>query len=353
MKNRNMKMITKKVTAFSLILSLTLTGLTGCKLAEDNEKAEKLASMDEKEDVIYEDLYVGTFFTTEDLFYDTDLDFTDEEMLDMVNGKEVEIYKPKVEGDKIYATKKEMTAEDGTTYEGYIFEGCDGVAAFYYYVDKEDGTAYKVLGDDSMVGPVDMEVQFCKDEKSESNTLDVTVYLDRFAAERENKKEVYDGVLVNYYDVYQTVTGEIYLTASDAMYIRGREHTSRNATVTNNISGKELSHTTDLSIEFKVITPADKTKLHMMNANKEIIDTVEIDNADISESITVGKETELIVIEKYYKGELVERTCKDLTQKKNQIHAEEATEPVGIIKLPMYGDKGMFVSVAEVTIEIK
>lgn len=339
MKNKYLEKGMKKLLGMAMITTMTVSLLTGCKLASD-ETASIEAVKDREETnttsvaegkVAQEDMLVGIILSIDDLFMATDLDFTEEEIMDIIAGEDVEVYKPKVEGNRIYATKKEMTDENGEKYTDYVFEGCRGVLAFRYNVMGEDG---KILYESDSVGNThdytgDMQWDMVSSDEKKEYSLTGNFYLNKIVADKIKTKE--EEVFVYKYLIYQTKAGEVYIDETFSIEVlNGYETRSWSEEVKVTLGDEEFTYKCNIELATKIAMPADKTIVRQMNENKEVIGSVEIDNTNIPESLDIDEETKFVVVEEYISDEIVYRYMVDMKYGSDSESVDEESMSIAI-----------------------
>lgn len=341
--NKKANVYIKKVCGILMMMALTVSMLSGCQLAEE----EAVVKQAENEDITNQDIFCGAFISAEDLFYEEDLDLSAEEIMKLVEGEEVDPYEEKVEGDRIYATKKIEETEDGYEHEEFVFEGCEGIAAYRYYEIKEGLQPCSTIGAGSDDGAADLSYHYKTVDGGQEDEITGTIYVNEIAAKKylleDIETEQYELFV---YPVYQTRKGEIYLIADGSIGVYDGTGYSLSEKTKSDIAGEVEEYSCTVDLKFEVSKPVDKTIVYQMNANNEVIETVELDNAKLPEKLKVEKEVEYVIVEEYNDNKLVDRDMVNMSSKYDD-------EFYGCFETTEKTDGELFLEVAEVDLKRK
>lgn len=297
----------KRICGLALMASMVMSMFTGCQLA----KEDNFIKQGENEDYTNTDIFCGAFICAKSLFYDDDLEISDEDLGKIVNGEEVDIYEDNTKGDRIYATKKINITDDGFEHEEYIFEGIEGIAAFRYF-EVEDGKYPVAVGGTGQTSAADILFAYNATNKGTDDKITGTISVNQIVADKYKEETEREFFGLHVYPVYETREGDIYLTIGEGIVLTEGIEYELSTTTKSDITGEEKEYTCTVDIRFEVIKPVDNTVVYQMNADNEEIGKIEIDNTDIPESITVDKDAEYIIVEEYKDGKLIDRDMKDM-----------------------------------------
>lgn len=307
--NKKVSVYIKKVCGIIMMMTLTASMLSGCQLAEE----EAVVKQAENEDITNQDIFCGAFICAEDLFYEEDLDLSAEEIMKLVEGEEVDPYEEKVEGDRIYATNK----TDGNEPPSYVFEGIEGIAAYRYYCIVEEGLPpVGTTGHGSVGGAADLAYHYGTVDGGKEDKITGTIYVNEIAAKKylmeDTNTEQYELFV---YPVYQTREGEIYLTIDGSIGVCDGTGYSLSENTKSDIAGEVKEYSCTVDLKFEVLKPVDKTIVYQMNANNEVVETVELDNAKLPKKLMVEKEVEYVIVEEYKEDKMVDRDMVNMSSK--------------------------------------
>lgn len=297
--------IINKVLGKALIMTLVVSMLSGCSLAEKEDNS----NVNEKSN---KDTFCGVFISMKDLF-DADVKLTDEEIMRMISGEEPDSNEEEYK-EKIYAVRTEEN-KDGHVTVDYTFEGCEGVELFCYnYRDGEDWIMDCAIDYNGQSAISDFKTSIDSSNGVETIKLSGIVNINKEYLKKIKKSE--GQCLLYAQSVYQTPEGDLYMLPADCNYdvSAGGFGFSRYDTTKINVEGKVQEKTISADVKAKVILSVDKTVLYIMNAENKVIDTVEINNENVPEIICVEKDAEYVIIEKYTNGEISSREMEEFEE---------------------------------------
>ena len=277
----NKSRIIKRMAGIMMLSVVSVSMLNGCQLATNEGKGSKAEA--KKSDSENRDMFIGVFFSTEDLFAD-------------------------VSGDKIYAKKSVYGEGSEKVYTNFTFEDPDGIGEYHYFAMKEDGTALyngsAADGTDCGAAYFPWGIHLAEGEKTEQ-TSKGTIKVNKLNLNKLSDR-------INVYAVYQTRECEVYMTPSS--FFDAKDGAKFSMTDTSKIKEEEgeIEYSCSIEATIETVTPPEKTVLHQIDSNNKSIGVVEIDNSNIPESVELESETEYVIVEEYIGQDITNRYMVDM-----------------------------------------
>lgn len=304
MKNKIKMSYLKNIGKMIVVTLVLISMLVGCQLADKEYANSHLEGVSNK------DVFCGLFITTENYFYQEEVDISIEDMEKALSGEPVDYNFNETEPDKIYAKEYEKKDEYGNVYSDYCFENCEGVAIFQYY-DKKEDVAH--MSDSGIFEASDVFVEYKTTDIGTENKITATVkinkeYVDKYAQSGED-------FVIRANCVFQTSDGKVYMTPSNNNLALSTaiQSISVSDSINVNEDGEEKEQSTSIDVSLEVIKPVDKTVICQMNSENELIESLEIDNSDIPKRVKINKKAEYIIVEKYTNNKISSREMIETT----------------------------------------
>lgn len=264
----------KKIWVGILAIVMILS-LSGCSLAKEEQKSEG---------TVNEDIMIGVLIT------EGHVDIIDAE--EEINVNEINGEISFVQG-KRYATIDKKGSDSPSNWE-VSFEGVDGIAFYvpeFRYGDGKYDSLVTGIFDEEMS---DVDNQFYSTDNSHKREITGTVYVKM----QEGKEYTY---FMN--PVYQTESGEIYVTTGNGMALGTGErdgglgdwHMNTEATVTKD--GESVETVTSINLEFELMYETAKIKVHQMDLEHNVIKTTEYEPGNMPEEMKGEDGTVYVLVE--------------------------------------------------------
>lgn len=292
-----------------LVLCIVIVGVNGCKKAE-------------KEEIKIEDSLIGILVTTDK-----------KEVENYYNNHRNEIENQKQHGnlneDRIYLELETstITNEDGEKEKewNYIFPQLDGLYSFNVHILREQSEEEKYMNILSFgEGLYQINNSIQKNEKGEitKETLDATIFMN--PEEMQNETNFY------LYEIYQTPENQVYINCDmvEKMHLEA-EGAFSGKTVSN--GSDEILYNYSYNIHFERVTEATEIRIFQRNKENKVIKTNIYTSLNLPERMRTEKETESLIVEKYYK----DRKKKEQIERKVYPYEEEEE-----IEIPIYINRG-------------
>lgn len=263
---------------------------SGCSLAVEDagEDAGEVVGEDAQ---INTDRLVGAFVTTEHLdLFDVEA-YLNDNIDEIVEGGEVTVGNDSQYNGRIYATIDKKNSIEPSDWE-ISFEGVEGICFFNAKWQKEGEEPFSMLTVGEEICDVTQHLNVT--DEGETKSITGTMY----ALVGENVDEV------TFYlnPVYQTETGEIYVTTGVGFGMSGDiggGYTAKHegeTTVTENGESKVYGGSVELTIEILRSAPA-KVRIHYMDNNLAILHTEEYVAGEVPVSLETVEGTACVVVE--------------------------------------------------------
>lgn len=331
MKNRHKNTFFSKLVRMTVLMAVSVSVLTGCQLAEDEKKGSD-SSGEKKANAVEEskenkDMFIGVFFSTEDLFAD-------------------------VTGDRIYAKKREEVQDGEVVHTDFTFENPDGIGVYTYFGMNDSGdisySGTSADGTDYSASYFPWKHHDTEGKKKEVIAIG-TININKLNMEKLDTR-------INVYAVYQTKEYEVYMTPSSFFDAKDGEvfSMSEDSKVKSEYEQAEVDYSCSVEASIKAVTPAERIILHQMDSNNKLIGVIEIDNTNVPESVDLAKSTEYVVVEECIGEKIINRYMVDmkfddaieLYDPENEIE-----ENVGYIDVQIRDENELFMNVAMVELK--
>ncbi len=275
------KINNKRLVSWALAL-VTMFSMSGCTLAVETADGEEQSR----------DPMIGVFITTEDLtMLDFDWDaYFEENIGDIVNGKEADIQASVDAEKRIYATVDKHDSTDPIDWE-VSFGDLEGLSFFNALWQYGDGQAFTMMTLSDEICDIAHRIKSTDNE--EELELEGTIYI---------LPAMYDTI---YYvnPVYQTQAGDIYVTpggwgdhiGSPSIGAKLTITMEDEVTVTEN--GLTKTNKTTIILTYQGAYEPTKILVHQMDANNGIVKTEEYAPGTLPEEIKTEKEAAYIIVE--------------------------------------------------------
>lgn len=269
-----------------VLWTVLMMTLCGCSLAKEDAGEENAGGKN-----VGEDPLIGVFVTTESLdTFDMDA-YLEDNVADLIEGKEVSPDDYAKYSEKIYATIDKKGSIEPSDWEIY-FEGIDGINFFDAEFQNEGSEPFRML---SCEGVCDITTGYHSTDDGEKVELTGTIYV-------LPKADVTDTV---YYvnPVYQTEGGEIYVTSGGMGNSIGglgdgvMMTVTLDGEVTQTENGVAETNAASVKVNFVVSYAPTKIRLHQLDENNQVVKTEEYEQGKLPEQLKAEDETAYIIVE--------------------------------------------------------
>lgn len=309
MKNRYGKISTITKMKSIICLFVLCLFLSGCSLAVPGAGADE-----EKE----QDRLIGVFVTTEYVDLMDMESYLQEHVDELIDGETIWVDNTDAYKSKLYATIDKHDSKEPLDWE-IDFKGVEGVNFFRAMWQNDGEEAFSMLSGGDAIS--DVTTHLYMTDGGESVDLTGTIYVRR------------DSGKYRFYmnPVYQTASGEIYMTGGDSGSIGGMEDggsfsmsLKEDMSVTEN--GVTTGYSTSVEVKFTVMDEPEQIRLHYMDEKLNILYTEEYAPGALPEKLVAKEGTVCVVVEMVFENGTVSRELFEVTEENIAI---ETFSPVG------------------------